>query len=175
VSGGRTTNVAGVPVRLNGPELEPGDPAPNFKLLVVGRDGNLAEISLKTFQGKRLLLLTVPSPFTPVCHEEGKRFNEIALGLPVAMVYVSTDTPWALKHWREENGVDRLTCASDFRYMNMEDYGVRITEGDFDDCLSRAAFFIGPDGTLERVWYVADTNDHPPYDEITAALKAAPK
>ena len=51
---------------LAGPELKVGDAAPDFKL----QNNSLEDISLGSFPEKTLVIATVPSLDTPVCHAE---------------------------------------------------------------------------------------------------------
>src|SRR5438876_1710397 len=92
----RTTNMRGNPLPLVGPELKPGDRAPDFKLHQRGPDG-LKDVSLDDYAGKTLILSVVTSLDTPVCETQTKRFNEAAGELPpgVEVLTVSMDLPFA--------------------------------------------------------------------------------
>ncbi|HEV2472204.1 MAG TPA: redoxin family protein, partial [Chthonomonadales bacterium] len=93
---GRTTNIKGQPFALEGPELHPGDSAPDFHLQARTEQG-LKEITPADFAGKTLLLSVAPSLDTPVCALQTRRFNEQAARLPdsVSILTVTADLPFA--------------------------------------------------------------------------------
>src|SRR5579884_3347635 len=75
----RTTTLKGNPFRLDGPELKPGDNAPDFEAV----DASLQKVNLeKTGRGVRIFSV-VPSLDTPVCDAQTKRFEEEAANLLV--------------------------------------------------------------------------------------------
>ena len=62
-----------------------GSAAPDFKLL----NGELGEVSLKDYQGKKLVLNIFPSIDTGVCATSVRRFNQEAAKLPGVQVLCS--------------------------------------------------------------------------------------
>jgi thiol peroxidase len=112
----RTTTLRGTPFALEGPELKPGDKAPDFKLQTRTPDG-LKDITLADFAGKTLLLSVVPSLDTPVCALQTKTFNERAAKLSdnAAILTVSADLPFAQARFCGAEGIDKLQTASDHR------------------------------------------------------------
>lgn len=158
----------GNPVQLDGPELKPGDKAPDFVL----QNNALEEVTLASSAGKTRVIATVPSLDTPVCHAETKRFNEEAANLDgVDVLVVSTDLPFGQKRWCGTENVDKVACLSDHRSVEFgKNYGVLITGGPLDRCLARAIFVIGPDDTIKHVEYCSEIAEHPDYE---AALNAA--
>lgn len=170
---GRTTNLKGNPIPVEGPELKPGDKAPDFTLQASSA-GGLGDVKLSDFAGKTLLLSVVPSLDTPVCAIQTKKFNEKAATLPdsVAIVTVSTDLPFAQGRFCGAEGIDKLQTASDHRDVSFgKSYGVLISEGPFARVLSRAIFVIGPEGNLKHVEYVPEVASEPNYDAALAAVK----
>src|SRR5579871_2758333 len=152
----RTVTLRGTSFPVEGPELKPGDKAPDFKLQE-RTDAGLKDITLADFAGRTLLLSVVPSLDTPVCAIQTKKFNERAAHLPdsVAVVTVSTDLPFAQARFCGVEGVDKLECASDHRDANFgKSYGVLIKEGPLERVLARSIFVVGPDSTLKHVEYV---------------------
>lgn len=84
----------GTPADLAGPELGVGDSAPEFIL----QNNAFEEVSQDAFVEKTLVIATVLSLDTPVCHAETKKFNEHALDLEnVEVLVVSTDLPFGQK------------------------------------------------------------------------------
>ena len=133
-----TVNLKGNPVTLVGPELNVGDRAP--EAVVVASD--LSEITVGGAKGKPQIIITVPSLDTPVCETETKKFNELVAGLDVEVCVVSMDLPFAEKRFCESYGIENVKVASDFRYRDMEKYGVLIGEGALKGILARAVFVI---------------------------------
>lgn len=159
----------GGPVDLAGPALRAGDKAPDFNL----QGADLSDVSLATLAGKSVIVTTIPSLDTPVCHKETKLFNEKVAGLPnVQVLCVSMDLPFGQKRWCGAEGVSNVTCVSAHRCSKFgEDYGVLIKGGKLDRILARAIFVIKPDGKLAHVEYVSEIGSEPNYDAALAAAK----
>src|SRR5437588_8741699 len=86
----------GGPVTLVGPQLKPGDKAPNFACL-----SGLDTVGLAQTAAKPRLFSVVPSLDTGVCSMQTKKFDEAlgALGDKVACYTVSLDLPFAQKRF----------------------------------------------------------------------------
>ncbi|MDB5337444.1 MAG: tpx [Planctomycetaceae bacterium] len=159
--------LGGTPTDLSGPELKAGDAAPDFML----QNNSLAEVSRNSFANKTLIIATLPSLDTPVCHVETQKFNEHARDLAnVAVLVVSTDLPFGQKRWCGSEGVENVTTLSAHRSSKFgEDYGVLISGGPFDQCLARAIFVVNPEGKITYVEYVKEVGEHPKYGAALAA------
>lgn len=159
----------GNPVSLSGTELKVGDAAPDFSL----QSNSLEEVSLVNSAGKTRIIATIPSLDTGVCHAETKRFNDEAAGLDgVEILVVSTDLPFGQKRWCGAESVDKVTCLSDHRTTEFgKAYGVLISGGPLDRCLSRAIFVVNGEGTLTHVEYCAEIAEQPNFDAALAAAK----
>ena len=161
----RTVTLKGNPLKLVGPDLQVGSPAPDFT--VVGTD--LSEASLADIQqGKTLLIAAVLSLDTPVCDQECRRWSEELANLPetVKVVTISCDLPFAQKRWSGE-AQSTIECYSDHRETSFgQAYGVLI--GDLR-VLARSIFVIGPDGTIKYTEIVPEVAEHPNYDAAIAA------
>lgn len=161
----------GNPLTLIGPELKPGQNAPDFKLLA----GDLSEVSLGKFSGKTLLISVVPSLDTPVCDMQTKRFNQEAEKLPsdVQVITVSADLPFAQARWCGAAQCQKVQCLSDHREAAFgQAFGVLIKELRL---LSRSIFIVGPDQKIQYVEYVKEITQHPDYEKALNALKASVK
>jgi thiol peroxidase len=160
----------GTPTDLAGSELKLGDAAPEFSL----QNNALENVTLGEFAGRTLVIATVPSLDTPVCHAETKRFNEQAESLANTQVLVvSTDLPFGQKRWCGAENVDDVVTLSAHRSSDFgKSYGVLISGGPFDQCLSRAIFVVNGEGILTHVEYVKEVADHPDYDAALAAAQA---
>lgn len=156
-------------VALSGTELKVGDTAPDFNL----QSNGLEDVNLAASAGKTRIIATIPSLDTGVCHAETKRFNDEAAALPnVAILVVSTDLPFGQKRWCGAEGVDKVACLSDHRAASFgQSYGVLITGGPLDRCLTRAIFVVGADNKIKHVEYVPEITSHPNYDAVLAAAK----
>lgn len=159
----------GNPVSLAGTELKVGDTAPDFLL----QNNALEDVTLAGSAGKTRIIATIPSLDTSVCHAETKRFNDEAAQLAnVAVLVVSTDLPFGQKRWCGAEGVDKVSCLSDHRAASFgKSYGVLISGGPLDRCLTRAIFVVGADNKIKHVEYVAEIASHPNYDAALAAAK----
>jgi thiol peroxidase len=158
----------GNPMTLVGPELQPGQQAPNFTL--IGKD--MRPVTLENFKGKVKIIASVPSLDTPVCDAETRRFNEEAAKLPgdVQVLTVSMDLPFAAARWCGAAGVNNVTTLSDWRGAQFgEAYGALIKELHLD---ARAVFVVDKNDKLVHVEYVKEVANQPNFD---AALEAARK
>ncbi len=153
---------------LVGPELHPGDTAPDFAAV----DNSLQPVSLdKTGHNVRIFSV-VPSLDTPVCDIQTKRFNEEAGKMDGVEIYTfSMDLPFAQKRWSGAFGVDNIKMVSDHRDASFgAAYGTLIKELRI---LSRAIFVVDKDNKIVHAEYVKEVADHPDYDSALAAAKAA--
>lgn len=159
------TTLKGNPLTLIGPELKPGDSAPDFTVV----DGSLKPVSLKDTGKNVRIISVVPSLDTPVCDAQTKRFNEEAGGLSgVDIITVSMDLPFAQKRWCGAFGVDRVKMLSDHKDGSFgSHYGTLIKELRIE---SRAIFVVDKDNKIRHVEYVKEVADFPNYE---AALSAA--
>lgn len=157
----------GNPLTLLGPEIKPGDDAPDVELLA----NDLSPFALSSLKGKVAVLITVPSLDTPVCDLEVRRFNAEAtsLGDDVAVVAISVDLPFAQARWCGAAGANAITTLSDHRDTAFGlAYGVLI-EG--LRLLSRAIFVVDKAGDVAIVQIVPEVTDEPDYDAVLEAVK----
>jgi thiol peroxidase len=155
----------GRPVTLLGPELRPGDQAPDFVLTA----NNFAPVTLADTGAGVRILSVVPSLDTEVCDAQTRRFSAEADALDgVSVLTVSADLPFAQARWCGAAGLSSVRTLSDHRELSFgRAYGVAVAEL---RVLSRAVFVLDPANRLVHVEYVAESGHHPDYD---AALKAA--
>src|ERR1700674_3877902 len=131
------TTMRGNPLTLIGPELKPGDKAPDFKLV----DNGLKDVRLADTGGQVRIISVVPSLDTPVCDAQTKRFNEEAAQLPgVDILTVSMALSFAQKRWCGAFGVDKVKMLSDHRDGSFgTNYGTLIKDLRIE---SRAIFVL---------------------------------
>jgi len=159
------TTLQGKPVTLIGPELKPGDPAPDFDVI----DSSLKPVHLSDTGSATRIFSVLPSLDTPVCDAQTKRFNEEAARLKGVDIYtVSMDLPFAQKRFCDSFLVDNVKMLSDHRNGSFgEHYGTLIKELRIH---SRAIFVVGPDNRIKYVEYVPEVGNSPNFE---AALNAA--
>ncbi|MCI1858377.1 MAG: thiol peroxidase [Sporolactobacillus sp.] len=158
----------GNPITLLGPELKPGDKAPDF---TVNKDLN-TEVGLEDYEGKVKLISVVPSLDTSVCSAQTRRFNEEAasLGDHVAVLTISVDLPFAQSRFCSTAGIDRLDTLSDYKSHSFGlNYGVLIKELQLD---MRSIFVLDEQNVVRYVEYVNEMTHHPNYDAALKAIRA---
>ncbi|MDQ2948810.1 MAG: thiol peroxidase [Acidobacteriota bacterium] len=161
------TTLKGNGMTLLGPELKPGDKAPDFDVIT----DSLQPVNLeKTGKGVRIFSV-IPSLDTPVCDAQTRRFNEEAAKMPGIEIYtVSMDLPFAQKRWCGAYGIDKVKMLSDHKSGSFgEHYGTLIKELRIE---SRAIFVVDKDNTIRHAEYVKEVGDHPNYDSALSAAKS---
>ncbi len=162
------TTLKGNPLTLLGPELKPGDKAPEFSMV----DNGLKAVTLADTGNSVRIFSVVPSLDTPVCDAQTKRFNEEAAKLPDVAIYtVSMDLPFAQKRWCGAFGVDKVKMLSDHKDSSFgSNWGTLIKELRIE---SRAIFVLNRDNSVRYVEYVKEVADFPNYDAALAAARSA--
>jgi thiol peroxidase len=162
------TTLRGDPKTLIGPELKPGDKAPDFNVV----DNSLKPVTLAGTGNSVRIFSVVPSLDTPVCDAQTKRFNEEAAKLPNVDIFtISMDLPFAQKRWCGAFGVDKVKMLSDHRDGSFgASYGTLIKELRIE---SRAIFVVDKNNTIRHAEYVKEVGDFPNYESALAAARAA--
>jgi thiol peroxidase len=159
----------GTPYTLVGPQLKPGDKAPDFACLA-----GLDKVTLAQTPAKARMFSVVPSLDTPVCSQQTKKFDEAlgALKDKVACYTVSLDLPFAQKRFCSAENITNMQTLSDTHNHSFgEQYGTLI-EGLPMPLLSRAVFVVDKGGKITYAEYVPEVASHPNYDAALAAVKA---
>jgi thiol peroxidase len=157
----------GNPMTLVGPELKPGDDAPNVELLT----NDLEPFHLSSLKGKVAVLCSVPSLDTSVCDREMQRFNTEAakVGDDVAVVAISVDLPFAQERWCGAAEADNVLTLSDHRDVAFGTaYGVLMKEVRL---LARAIFVVDKAGDIQHVQLVPEVAEDPDYDAALEAVR----
>jgi thiol peroxidase len=161
----------GKPFTLVGPQLKPGDKAPDFACLTSA----LELMGIGQTPAKARLFCAVPSLDTPVCSEETKRFDQAIAALKdkAACYTISLDLPFAQKRYCSSENISNMQTLSDVHNQSFgQNYGVLI-EGLPLPLFSRAVFVVDRGGKITYAEYVPEVAAHPNYDNAIAALKAA--
>lgn len=157
----------GNPLTLVGPELKPGDKAPNFTVV----DQNLAPKTLSDFEGKFKVISVTPSLDTPVCDLQIHWFNEDAANQPqeVAVINISMDLPFAIRRFCATAGIDKAVALSDHRDASFgTNWGVLIKELRL---LARSIFIVDPANVIRYIQVVPEQSSEPDYETAIEALK----
>ncbi|MDD2452769.1 MAG: thiol peroxidase [Synergistales bacterium] len=161
------TTMKGNPMTLIGPELKPGDKAPDFTVL----DQTMAPKTLKDFDGKFKVISVTPSLDTPVCDLQIHWFNEDAANQPqdVAVLNISMDLPFAIKRFCATGGIDKAMALSDHRDASFgTNWGVLMKELRL---LARSIFIVDRENVIRYVQIVPEQTAEPDYEAALKALK----
>lgn len=156
-----------------GRKLRLGEAAPEFALdMVDPGDGSVRVVRLADSAGHVRLLNVVNSLYTPVCHTETLRWEELRAGLPpgVQVYTVSMDLPWAQDAWARKEGVTHPSLSSHRDDAFGRAYGVLLKEWRL---LQRAVFVIDGRDRIVHAEYVADQMTEPDYAAAVIAARQA--
>jgi thiol peroxidase len=162
------TALKGTPVNLAGDLPAVGSTAPDFKLVT----GDLSDVGLAHYAGKKKLLNIVPSLDTGVCAASTKKFNEAMAGKTDAVALViSADLPFASSRFCSAEGITNVINLSMMRSRNFgKDYGVLITDGPLAGITARAVVVLDANNRVLYTELVPEITQEPNYDAALAAL-----
>lgn len=158
----------GNPFHTNGSLPKVGVTAPDFVLV----DGDLNNVSLNKFAGKKRVLNIVPSLDTPVCQASARKFNEAAASRADTVVLtISADLPFAMSRFCSAEGIKNVIPLSMMRNHDFaSDYGVLITDGPLAGIAARAVVVVDADNKVRYTQLVKEVADEPDYAAALAAL-----
>ncbi len=164
-----TVTLKGNPIHTIGELPAVGAKAPDFRLTT----GELKDVSLESYRGKRKVLNIVPSLDTPVCATSARKFNERASQMANTVVLiVSADLPFASKRFCTAEGLKNVEPLSLVRGKNFaKDYGVLITDGPLEGLAARAVVVLDESNKVIYRQLVPEIGQEPDYDAALAALK----
>ena len=159
----------GNPVQVEGELPQTGSKAPDFTLTA----GDLSEVTLATFAGKRKVLNIFPSVDTPTCATSVRTFNARANNVSNTVVLcISSDLPFAQKRFCGTEGLDNVQSLSDFRNADFAvDYGVSIADGPLRALTARAVVVLDENDNVLHSELVPEIGQEPNYDAALAVLK----
>ncbi|MEW6514947.1 MAG: thiol peroxidase [Pseudomonadota bacterium] len=162
-----TVTLKGNPFRVDGTLPTVGSAAPVLTLTT----GELADVTLANYAGKRKVLNIVPSLDTPTCATSTRKFNESAATLKNAVVLVvSADLPFAAGRFCTTEGLKNVAHLSTFRHPEfMQAWGVLMAEGPLAGLTARAVVVLDENNKVLHSQLVPEIAQEPDYD---AALKA---
>ena len=158
----------GNPINTCGELPAVGSAAPDFSLTTSA----LADVSLKDYAGKRVVLNIFPSIDTGVCAASVRRFNAEVSKLDNAVVLcASLDLPFAHARFCGAEGLEDVISVTELRARGFgEDYGVRIVDGPLAGLLARAVVILDENHKVAYVEQVPEITQEPDYDKALAAL-----
>jgi thiol peroxidase len=157
----------GQPITIDGQFPVVGSTAPAFGLV----GGDLSDVTLSSYAGKRKVLNIFPSVDTGVCAMSVRRFNGLAGKLDNTVVLcISADLPFAQARFCGAEGLDRVINLSLMRGRRFfSDYGVAIASGPLAGLAARAVVVLDEHDKVTHAELVSEIGHEPNYD---AALKA---
>ncbi|PKM46608.1 MAG: thiol peroxidase [Gammaproteobacteria bacterium HGW-Gammaproteobacteria-1] len=165
-----TITLHGNTIHTSGELPAVGAQAPAFKLT----GGDLADVSLADFKGRKKLLNIVPSLDTGVCATSTRKFNDAAkkLGDKVVVLIVSADLPFAQSRFCTGEHLDNVISLSMMRDKNFaKDYGVLIQDGPLAGICARAVVVLDENDKVLYTQQVPEIGEEPDYDKALAALR----
>ena len=161
----------GVTVHTEGEFPKVGTLAPDFNLV----DGDLEQVKLSDFKGKKKLLNIVPSLDTPVCIKSTKIFNEAFKKENNAVcLTISSDLPFAQKRFCEaENALTVKTLSTMNSSKFAVDYGVLLIDGPLRGLTTRAVLVLDKDNQVIHGELVSDIGQEPNYDKAISQINSS--
>jgi thioredoxin-dependent peroxiredoxin len=159
----------GNPIHTNGDLPALGAKAPDFTLTT----GDLKDVTLADFKGKKKILNIVPSLDTSVCAISTRKFNQSAGSLPNTVVLViSADLPFAQKRFCTTEGIENVTALSLIRGKSFaNDYGVLIQDGLLAGLTARAVVVLDENDKVVHRQLVPEIGQEPDYDAALSAVR----
>ena len=163
-----TITLQGNPIDTNGDLPAVGSTAPDFTLT----NGELGEVSLADFDGKKKVLNIFPSIDTGICALSTKAFNEAAAEHADTMfLTVSADLPFALGRFCGAEGLETVKPLSMMKNRQFaEDYGVSIVDGPLASLAARAVVILNEKNEVVYTELVPEIAQEPDYKSALAAL-----
>lgn len=162
-----TVTLRGNPIQTHGDLPKVGSDAPGFRLV----GGDLKDVALHDFAGKRKVLNIFPSVDTPTCATSVRKFNEKAAGLSNTVVLcISADLPFAQSRFCGAEGLKNVQNLSLMRGDAFaKDYGVLIENGPLAGLTARAVVVVDGNNKVLHAELVGEIANEPDYE---AAIKA---
>ena len=154
-----------------GKPLSVGTPAPDFTL---SRDGG-GQVSLKDFNGRKVVLYFYPKADTPGCTKEAINFNALRTAFAEAdtvILGVSADPVKAQDKFRDKHSL-AFPLASDETHRMLEAYGVWSEKSMYGKTffgVERVTYLIDGQGKIAKVWPKVKVDGHA--DEVLEAAKS---
>ncbi len=150
--------------------LEAGDPAPGFDL----PDQAGETVSLRDFDGRRVVVYFYPRADTPGCTTEACGFRDrwdAFVAADVAVLGISDDPIDDLADFKEKYDLPFPLLSDETGEVasRYDSYGQKQMFGNTFDGVFRNTFVVGPAGMIEHVFEGVSPEGHA--DEILAAIE----
>ena len=157
----------GTEFHTNGDLPAVGSQAPELRLVA----GDLSDVTLANYAGKKKLLNIVPSLDTPVCATSTRKFNEYAKSHPdTVILIISADLPFAQSRFCTGEKLENVIPLSIMRSRHFaKDYGVLMDDGPLAGLTARAVVVLDQNNKVLYTQLVPEIAEEPDY---AAALKA---
>ncbi|PJI50558.1 MAG: lipid hydroperoxide peroxidase [Pseudomonas sp.] len=158
----------GNPVSVDGKLPSKGEQAPALSLVA----GNLSDVTLEAYAGKRKVLNIFPSVDTPTCATSVRKFNAEASKLANTVVLcISADLPFAQARFCGAEGLENVVNLSTLRGREfLANYGVAIADGPLAGLAARAVVVLDEQNKVLHSELVGEIADEPNYAAAIAAL-----
>lgn len=159
----------GTPAHTSGDLPKVDSTAPDFKLT----NGDLQEVTLAAFKGKKKLLSIAHSLDTGTCASATKRFNDFAKNRPdVVVLVVSCDLPFAQARFCSGESLKNVVTLSMMRDRHFaKDYGVLLLDSPIAGLTARATLVLDENDKVLYTQLGPELTVEPDYDAAFAALK----
>ena len=159
----------GQKIRTSGKLPKVGSRAPDFRLT----RGDLSDVSLKDFAGRKKVLSIVHSLDTGTCAASAKKFEKEAAALKDTVVLtISNDLPFAQSRFCQAEGISNVITLSQMRNRKFgRDYGVEILTGPIAGLLVRAVVVLDEKDRVIYTEQVAEVSREPNYAAALQALQ----
>ncbi|MEE9444834.1 MAG: thiol peroxidase [Cocleimonas sp.] len=163
-----TITLEGNAINTNGELPTVGSSAADFMLT----NGELGDVTLADFAGKKKLLNIVPSLDTGVCATSTKKFNEAAASKDnTVFLTISADLPFAQGRFCGAENIDKVQTLSMMRDKSFaENYGVLIIDGPLAGVTARAVVVLDENNQVIYTELVPEIVQEPDYDKALAVL-----
>lgn len=158
--------------------VEVGQKAPDFTLKSKNQTGEVKDISLHDFKGKKVVLFFHPQAFTGTCTTEMCSISnefDIYKNLDAEVIAVSVDSVFTHEAWAKQNNIN-FPLLSDFNREVIPKYGVMYKDGEFvfgmKGVSKRSAFVIDKDGIIRYKEILDDAGQLPNFEKIKEVLKS---
>lgn len=150
--------------------LTVGQQAPAFTLF----SSDKKEVSLADYAGRNVVLLFFPMAFTSVCTAELCEMRDnlhVYQNLNADVLAISVDSPFTLDKFKAEQNLP-FPLLSDFNKEVSAAYGALYDTFvmNMHGVSKRAAFVVGPEGTLKYTEVLDNAGNVPNFDAVKAAL-----
>ncbi len=145
-----------------------GSKIKDFKLV----KNDLSIVSLKDFEGTKLVLNIFPSLDTGTCAASVRNFNKEAANLKdVKVLCISRDLPFAQARFCGAEGIENVVTLSDFNTGQFgKDYGLEIVDGPLSGLHSRVVIVVNENGEVIYNEQVSEIVNEPDYKLALASL-----